>query len=137
MPAHYLVRQNAIQPNRYGNQNIANHLGRTRDKLLLNLGSCHKCKGDLVYEGDEWRCLQCGKYYYPKTHQSLQAEGRHKTWGINASIRSTQVSEARWESSNREIIDHLSAGRSPREIASLTDLSLRRVRSVKDRMRQA
>ncbi len=26
---------------------------------------CSKCKGDLVLDGDEWRCWQCGTYYYP------------------------------------------------------------------------
>ncbi len=105
--------------------------------MLMNLASCNKCKGDLVYEGDEWRCLQCGKYYYPQAHQPLEPVVNHKTWGINASIRATQASEARWRSSNSEIIDHLSAGRTPREIASLTNQGLRRVRSVKDRLRQA
>ena len=26
---------------------------------------CNKCKGALVLDGDEWRCWQCGTYYYP------------------------------------------------------------------------
>lgn len=104
--------------------------------MLLNLGSCHKCKGDLIREEDEWRCLQCGKYYYPKKHQPSEPVVDRKTWGINASIRATQVSEARWQYNNREIIDHLSAGRSTRETASLTKHSSRRVQSVKDRLRQ-
>lgn len=30
------------------------------------LKSCRKCRGDLVLDGDEWRCWQCGRYYYPK-----------------------------------------------------------------------
>ena len=105
--------------------------------MLMYLRSCHKCKGDLVYEGDEWRCLQCGKYYYPIGHQPLEPLVARKIWGINASIRSTQASEARWQSSNREIIDHLSAGRTTREIADITSHSLRRVRSVRDRLGQS
>ena len=104
--------------------------------MLMNLASCYKCKGDLVYEGDEWRCLQCGKYYYPKAHQPLEPVAERKTWGINASIRATQASEARWQSSNREIIDQLSAGRTARETANLTNHSPRRVQSVRDRLRQ-
>ena len=34
--------------------------------MLMRLGSCGKRKGDLVLEDDEWRCLQCGSYYYPE-----------------------------------------------------------------------
>ena len=30
------------------------------------LKSCPKCRGDLVLDGDELRCWQCGQYYYPK-----------------------------------------------------------------------
>jgi hypothetical protein len=33
---------------------------------LCLLKSCRKCSGDLVLDGDEWRCWQCGQYYYPK-----------------------------------------------------------------------
>ena len=104
--------------------------------MTMNLASCPKCKGDLVYEGDEWRCLQCGKYYYPKRRQPLEPVGARRIWGINSSIRATQASEAHWESRNQEIIGHLSAGRTTRETASLTDHSSRRVQSVKDRLRQ-
>ena len=35
-------------------------------ELVLYLGSCPKCKGDLAKEDDEWRCLQCARYYYPQ-----------------------------------------------------------------------
>ena len=64
--------------------------------MLMNLASCYKCKGDLVYEGDEWRCLQCGKYYYPKGPQPLEPVGARNSWGSYASIRATQTSEASW-----------------------------------------
>ena len=104
--------------------------------MLMNLASCHKCNGDLIYEGDEWRCLQCGKYYYPKRQQPLEPVGGRKAWRINSSIRSIQASETRWQSSNREIIDQLSTGGTTREIADLTDHSPRQVRSVRDRLRQ-
>lgn len=72
--------------------------------MLLNLGSCRKCNGDLVNEGDEWRCLQCGTYYYPQAQSPPEPAANRKPWGINASIRATQSSEARWRSSNRDII---------------------------------
>jgi hypothetical protein len=105
--------------------------------MLLNLASCQKCKGDLVHEGDEWRCLQCGTYYYPKAQQFPEAIYPRKTWSINASIQATQASEVRWQSSNREIIEQLSAGSTTRDIASLTNHSPRRIQSVKEGLLQA
>ena len=26
--------------------------------------SCKKCRGDLMLEDAEWRCVQCGRYYF-------------------------------------------------------------------------
>jgi len=104
--------------------------------MLMNLASWYKCKGDLVYEGDEWRCLQCGKYYYPQARQPLEPITERKTWGINASIQATQSSEARWRPSKHEIIDHLTADRTTREISNLTRHSPRRVQSVRERLSQ-
>lgn len=104
--------------------------------MLLNLGSCKKCRGDLVQEGDEWRCLQCGKYYYPDTGQNLEPVGGRQAWNLNASILAFQNSDNRWQSSNREIIEQLSAGSTTKEIASMTNQTLRRIRSVKDRLGQ-
>lgn len=34
--------------------------------MLYKLKCCGKCDGDLTLDGDEWRCLQCGTYYYPQ-----------------------------------------------------------------------
>ena len=33
-------------------------------EMYWSFKSCGKCNGDLCLEGDEWRCLQCGQYYY-------------------------------------------------------------------------
>ena len=34
--------------------------------MMLLLRNCQKCQGDLALDGDEWHCLQCGRYYYPE-----------------------------------------------------------------------
>ncbi len=34
--------------------------------MLCQLKSCGKCGGDLVQDTGDWRCWQCGRYYYPK-----------------------------------------------------------------------
>ncbi len=31
---------------------------------LYRLGACLKCRGDLAYDEGDWKCLQCGVYYY-------------------------------------------------------------------------
>ena len=33
-----------------------------------------KCTGDLLLEDDEWRCLQCGRYYYPECSPVAEEE---------------------------------------------------------------
>ena len=38
-------------------------------ELVLHLGSCPKCKGDLAKDDDAWRCLQCARYYFPRAAQ--------------------------------------------------------------------
>ena len=34
--------------------------------MLYKFKGCGKCEGDLTLDGDEWRCFQCGTYYYPQ-----------------------------------------------------------------------
>ena len=41
--------------------------------MELRLRSCEKCKGDLILGDDEWRCLQCGRYYYPDLPAAVAA----------------------------------------------------------------
>ena len=31
---------------------------------IFRLGTCLKCRGDLVHDEGDWLCLQCGVYYY-------------------------------------------------------------------------
>ncbi len=31
---------------------------------LYRLGACLKCRGDLAHDEGDWKCLQCGVYYY-------------------------------------------------------------------------
>ena len=42
--------------------------------MLMRLGNCIKCTGDLLLEDDEWRCLQCGCYYYPERSSETEKE---------------------------------------------------------------
>ena len=34
------------------------------DYTVYRLKTCPMCQGDLFHEDEEWRCFQCGHYYY-------------------------------------------------------------------------
>ena len=98
-----------------------------------------------MQDADEWRCWQCGSYYYPKPPEidpllplsDLEpigegaAEGavsviprqrrrRRSRWAmddINTLIIAKDRSEQRWWTRNQAIIGHLDEGQSVKEIA--------------------
>ncbi len=119
---------------------------------------CVKCKGDLVLDGDEWRCWQCGTYYYPNapimdlplesqmTQQELEeteieieqprVRARRRTMtNINSVIMAKERSENRWWSKNQEIIDRLKEGYSVRDISELVGKGQRQIRGVQERLK--
>ena len=42
---------------------------------------CKICRGDLLLEDAEWRCLQCGRYYFRRN-----AELYEPTWEVLSSM---------------------------------------------------
>ncbi len=126
--------------------------------MQVLLKSCQKCHGDLMQDGDEFRCWQCGNYYYPKIDlpelSSLSAvpdanqnpldlpelpKRRHRRsrWAgrdINSLIVAKDRREERWWSRNAELIKFLDAGNSVREIAVLISKSERQVRVVREQL---
>lgn len=119
---------------------------------------CTKCKGDLVLDGDEWRCWQCGTYYYPNepvmdlpleakmsAHEFRDADcepetrrirARRRTMtNINSVIMAKERSENRWWSKNQDIIDHLKEGHSVRDISELVGKGQRQIRGVQERLK--
>ncbi len=125
-------------------------------QLQCLLKACQKCNGDLVLDGDEWRCWQCGNYY-PKielpelfqnppapdpspSQEALSVEtqrrrrSRRAVRDINALIIAKDRSEERWWRRNKEIIQHLDAGKSIHEIAVLVNRSERQVRVAREQL---
>ncbi len=119
---------------------------------------CTKCKGDLVLDGDEWRCWQCGTYYYPNepvmdlpleaqmsAHEFRDADcgpetrrvrARRRTMtNINSVIMAKERSENRWWSKNQDIIDCLKEGHSVRDISELVGKGQRQIRGVQERLK--
>ena len=122
------------------------------------LKSCQKCGGDLVQDNDEFRCWQCGSYYYPKMDlpelpldtPAPQASGdpddlpgaprrrRHcSRWAvrdINNMLVAKDRSEQRWWVRNDQIIKYLGEGKPVREISTLVGRSERQIRVVREQL---
>jgi hypothetical protein len=119
--------------------------------VLCLLKNCGKCGGDLLLDGDEWRCWQCGRYYYPKSdlpnpdaanpdlldvregsqrRQRVRRAPRNTNSRIMARIRS----EHRWWLRNQDVIQHLDKGLSVREIALRVNLGERQIRIIRERL---
>lgn len=127
--------------------------------MFCRFKSCQKCGGDLVWDGEEWRCWQCGQHYYPAPSlaeipavspdpKSLPAtvewserprrqRGRHgqrAVRNVNSLIVAKDRSDERWWEKNQEIIRYLDEGRPIREIAALVGRGERQVRVVRERL---
>ena len=118
--------------------------------MSWRLKSCNRCLGDLFREDDEWRCLQCGHYYYPNDpvqaveladisfassrNRSRQRKGRFGGRNVNSAVGAEMRSDQRWLSRNQEIISYLSQGRSVQEVATLTGRGPRQVRAARERL---
>lgn len=125
--------------------------------MLCKLKDCAKCNGDLVLDGDEWRCWQCGTYYYPhEPVKDLPLENQESTivitddcevptrlvrarkrrmTNINTLIKAKVRSEQRWWTKNQDIIDQLKQGHKVRDISELVGKGQRQVRGVQERLK--
>ena len=124
--------------------------------MLCKLKSCPKCAGDLVLDGEEWRCWQCGQYYYPKsplldlapdprkveltvpgssrTMAISRRTGRRAARDINSVIAAKDRSEHRWWNRNRDVVRFLDEGRTVREISTLIGRGQRQIRVIRERL---
>ena len=126
--------------------------------MLCQLKCCNRCNGDLVLDGDEWRCWQCGRYNYPKVEglerlpdategecnraatmveETKPRRHRRPRWAvgdINSLIVAKHRSEERWWDRNKELIQYLDEGRSVREISVMVNRSERQVRVVREQL---
>ena len=108
--------------------------------MFMQLQSCGKCRGDLVLEEDEWRCLQCGRYYYPNPpclEETDAVQGRkwlrRPSGGIaGRSINSVIETHSRRQARHPQVIAYLKEGRTVEEIAAITGLSPKVIRSVQE-----
>ena len=124
--------------------------------MLFKFKACRKCYGDLVLDGDEWRCWQCGLYYYPKSQAADSPRDPEHTNGtllnlsrampgrlgrrsrasrdINSVIAAKTRSEDRWWKRNKDVVRYLDEGRSVREISDLIGRGQRQIRVIRERL---
>ena len=120
------------------------------NKMMYLFKSCRKCCGDLIQDGDEWRCFQCGRVYYPnKSPVELQlgaakfeqvAVGervmvRRSARHMNPVLAATRFNKEQWWSKNETVIYHLDQGKKVREISEIVGQGPRQIRVVRERLR--
>lgn len=125
------------------------------------LKGCSRCGGDLALQEEEWRCWQCGHYYYANllgpgaTFTELaspplegvapgdpapRGPGRPRRYGgpadrdINRLIRARTRSDEKWWARHHQIVAYLEEGLPARDIASIMAQSERRIREVRERL---
>ena len=120
--------------------------------MLYIFKGCGKCCGDLIQDGDEWRCFQCGRVYYPQNSpmelqlgaadfERLDTAGesppkvRRSARHLNPMIKATRFNEETWWTKNKTVIYHLDQGKKVREIAEIVGQGPRQIRVVKERLR--
>ena len=108
--------------------------------------SCSRCNGDLILEDSEWRCLQCGHYYYPNVPQftepsleeALPSRGipvqRERARGYAGEDANSLARMDKWRSHNGQIISYLDEGLTIPEISLLTGSDKRHIRGVRERL---
>ena len=125
--------------------------------MWVRFRSCRKCCGDLILDGEDWRCWQCGRYYYstpPQQRTRRPSRSWPASWGvalgksvtgprrrrsvrgINSVISSTNRSEARWWNKNLDVIKYLDEGRTVKEIARLINRGQRQIRIIRERLNE-
>lgn len=126
--------------------------------MLCQLRSCQRCQGDLVLDGEEWRCWQCGHYYYPKSDLpelqlddagpvTLSVNGdstglkprrrRRSRWAvrdINTLIVAKDRSEKKWWNRNEHLIKLLDGGQTVKAIAITSGRSERQIRVIREQL---
>lgn len=127
--------------------------------MKCKLKSCHKCGGDLVLDGEEWRCWQCGQYYYPRPTRvelSARPSERERSTGklaasasserrqprrrsprnVNSLIMAKVRSDDRWWRKNGEVVSYLDLGHTVKEISVLVGRGERQIRVIRERLNE-
>ncbi|MDA0263516.1 MAG: hypothetical protein O3A93_05160 [Chloroflexi bacterium] len=102
--------------------------------------------------GDEWRCMQCGRYYYPKLATSgpvnrmlppdvpiaerrqVRQPGGVVSNNPNRLIDAQASRDRQWKDRNKLVVHYLDRGFDIREIAERTGITPRNIRSVRERL---
>lgn len=86
--------------------------------------ACIKCHGDLTNDDTEWKCIQCGTYYYPNIID--------EEYPKRSNVLPTSNKDNLFLERNQKVIENIKLGFSIQEISDLTGLNYRWVRSISD-----
>jgi len=92
------------------------------------LGACRKCRGDLIPEWDEWKCIQCGDRRYPNP---INLDDPHVSRRGPDKLKLAET-HAKWTRRNAGIIEVLKKGLSAREVATMFGKTARYVRRIRE-----
>ena len=124
--------------------------------MLCLLKNCRKCSGDLILDGDEWRCWPCGQYYDPMSgspdmleeppNPEMVAAGgegvlgetrtrvRRSPRNLNSRIIARDRSDNRSWDRSRDVVKYPDQGLSAREISGLVSHGERQLRIIRERL---
>ena len=105
-----------------------------------------------MLDGDEWRCFQCGRVYYPRRSPMELIPGapaatseaetelerpkvRRSARHLNPELTAPRSNEQQWWTNNKAVIHHLDQGKKIREIAEIVGQGPRQIRVVRERLR--
>lgn len=97
------------------------------DMVHYCLKACSHCRGDLISEGDEWRCLQCSTIYYPVEILEIMnlPEGNHLT-------ARSDLDTDRFYKKHKEVLGLFDAGLSSEEAAIVLGINPRSARRIRE-----
>jgi hypothetical protein len=100
--------------------------------MLCQLKTCSKCGGDLVMDTDEWRCLQCGTYYYPKP-SPLSGIARRPEPTLQSIEKAKESRRKTWRARHLAVIELLEAGMPTEEVQQKSPgYNIRQVQEVQN-----
>ena len=111
-----------------------------------------------MLDGEEWRCWQCGQYYYPRPENvdlparpsererspgkfaatasnGLRQPRRRAPRNVNSLIMAKDRSDDRWWQKNREVVQYLDEGHTVKEISGLVGQGERQIRVIRERLK--
>ena len=94
--------------------------------MVYYFKACQRCTGDLCEDGDELKCVQCGRVYY--SHEIETGGVRRK----EEELPDIGVRDQRWIDQNRVVVGLFVDGLSVQQVCRLLDKSESHIGYLRD-----